>query len=267
MKINEIESSSNGLLKKIRALHQRSAREKTRDFLIEGPKAVQEAYNKGLTVGDVVVSQTFLTDDAALLAELDIAAVSVVDDQLFKELATTTTPPGILAIAQMPEYSAADLFKGNKPLIVIVDAIQDPGNLGTMVRTALAASVSGMILTKGTVDPYNPKVVRAAMGALFAMPMIWDLSYAEAVELCHQHNVRVIACEPTADKLVFEADLKGPVCFVFGNEGQGFNDADLSLADDLISIPMNPQSESLNVAISAGVILFTAVQQRIKARG
>lgn len=99
------------------------------------------------------------------------------------------------------------------------------------------------------------------------MPMIWGLTYAEAVQLCHEHGARVVACEPTADKLVFEADLQGPVAFVFGNEGNGFSDADLSLADDLISIPMNPQSESLNVAISAGIILFTAVQQRIKALG
>jgi RNA methyltransferase, TrmH family len=130
----------------------------------------------------------------------------------------------------------------------------------------LAASASGVILTRGTVDPFNPKVVRAAMGALFAMPLVWDVPFAEAAEAVRSRGLRVVGCEPTAQTSLFEADLTGPVAIVLGNEGQGFSSADLEIVDEQISIPMNPASESLNVAISGAIVLFNVVQQRMKSK-
>jgi len=264
LKINAIESSSNSLLKTIRGLQQRHTREKTGLFLIEGRKAVAEARDKRLSIKDIVVSRSYLQAEPDVVAARDIGAVSVVDDKLFKELATTTTPEGILAVAAVPRYQFADLFKGpGNPLIVIAHALQDPGNLGTIIRTSLAASAGGLVLTAGTVDAFNPKVVRSAMGALFSLPIVGDVPYAQAISELKSKGVRIVACDASASRRYFECDLRQPVALVLGNEGQGFTREDLELADELVSIPMNAQSESLNVAVAGAIVLFSAVQQRV----
>jgi len=266
MKVNPIVSLDNAVLKRIRGLHNRSAREKSGLFLIEGPKAIAEAFEKNVRLRDVVVSETFWNEEAALITNRDLAVVSVVEDKLIRELATTTTPTGIIATAEVPTFTVDELFSSSPALVVIVHSIQDPGNLGTIFRTALAASATGVILTRGTVDAFNPKVVRAAMGALFGMPMIWDIPFEEAALIVKERGLQMIGCQPTASTSVFEADLTGALAVVLGNEGQGFSPADLALMDQQIAIPMNPQSESLNVAISGAVVLFNVVQQRLKGR-
>lgn len=233
-------------------------------FLIEGPKAIAEAFDKNLNVLDVVVSETFWSEQASVISDHDVSSVCVVDDKLIKELSTTTTPTGIIATAEIPKFDMADLYGSRPPLVVIVHAVQDPGNLGTIYRSALAASASGVILTKGTVDPFNPKVVRGAMGALFAMPTVWDVSFAKAAAAVKNRGLKILGCEPTARQSVFDADLTGPIAIVLGNEGHGLSEEDLRLVDDQIAIPMNPKSESLNVAICGAVVLFNVVQQRLK---
>ncbi len=264
MKIHPITSASNGLLKTIRGLHQRAFRRKKGLFLIEGPRAVDEVFRSGVGVVEVVVSESFLEEGLPEVGHLDFPSISVVDDQLFKGLVTTSTPCGILALAKMPSFGPADIFACPSPLILVAHAIQDPGNLGTMMRTALAASADGMIATSGTVDPFNPKVVRSAMGALFSLPFLWDISWSETLKLLKEHGVRVVACDPEASLKYFDADLTGPLCLVFGNEGQGFSEDLLQDVDQVVSIPMSAKSESLNVAVSAGIVLFAAVEQRQK---
>ena len=148
-------------------------------------------------------------------------------------------------------------------IIAIADAVQDPGNLGTLIRTAYAAELGGLILLQGSVDPYNPKVVRAAAGALFALPLISDLTPAQALELVHANNMRLVICQASARKRYFDVNLADSVAIVFGNEGQGINETMKAGADESISIPMNPGSESLNVAISGGIILFETLKQRL----
>jgi TrmH family RNA methyltransferase len=263
MKINAIASSANALLKRVRGLHQRSLREKSGLFLIEGTKAVGEAVDKGVLLRDLVVSESYWKS-APAIANLKLAQVSLVEDKLFADLSTTTSPEGIIAVADIPNHSLEELFLKPDPLIVVADAIQDPGNLGTIVRTALAAGAAGIMLAKGTVDPYSPKVVRAAMGALFSLPVVWDIEFTEAVRKLKEKSVRVMACDPEANRRYFESDLKGAVAVVVGNEGQGLSREHLELVDEVISIPMNPLSESLNVAISAAIVLFAAVEQRMK---
>lgn len=266
LKINNITSPTNALMKQVRGLHQRSAREKSGLFLIEGPRAVAEAYAKRVRVVDVVVSQTYLDEHSSIEQDTNFKVVSVIDDKLFREISTTATPAGILAIGAVPKYSIADCFAGDHaPLVVIAHGIQDPGNLGTIFRTALASWATGVILTKGTVDAFNPKVVRSAMGALFAMPMISDMSLEAAVTLVKGEGLNVIACEPTATQAYFEVDLAKPTAIILANEGQGFTDAELAGLDNTVAIPMNQDSESLNVAVSAAIVLFEAVKQRINA--
>lgn len=264
MKVNSITSEANALLKRMRSLHQRAAREKSGLFLIEGPKALDEAQQKGVDIRDVVVSESFWKNGPGALGNVDVAEVAVVEDRLFKTLVTTTSPCGVAAIAALPRRDAVSMFKPANPLIVVGAALQDPGNLGTLIRTALAASASGIILTKGTVDPYGPKVVRSAAGALFAMPILWGVTMSDAISLLKEHDVRILACDMHGEKQYFEADLTGRCAIVVANEGQGFEEETLESCDEIISIPMNEASESLNVAIAAGVVLFAAVEQRLK---
>lgn len=266
MHINSISSSNNALLKRIRGLHERKFREKTGTFLIEGAKGIREAFDKHVRVRDLVVSESFWKQEGAAFAGQDIDVINLVDDKLIKELSTQTTPAGIIATADIPRFSMDDLFGGKPPLVVIAHAIQDPGNLGTIFRTALAASASGVILTKGTVDCFNPKVVRAAMGALFAMPTVWDVALPDAAGAVRERGLRVVGMEPTAATSLFDVDLSGPVAIVLGNEGQGFSIADLDFVDEQVSIPMNPASESLNVAICGAIVLFDVVRQRTKSK-
>jgi RNA methyltransferase, TrmH family len=267
LKINPISSSSNALLKTIRALHDRQGRDKTGLFLLEGRKLVAEALGKGLPIQDIVVSRSHYEQDAVWLAEHELDSISLVEDRLFKELTTTVTPEGIMAVAQVPKHALSDLLDGKNsgaaPLIVVAHCLQDPGNLGTLVRTSLAACASGLILTKGTVDAFNPKVVRSAMGALFALPIVTDVALDSTVQALKEHGIKVLVCDACAAKRYYEIDLSGPLAIVLGNEGQGLTDEDMGLADQLISIPMNPLSESLNVAVSGAIVLFSAVQQRL----
>lgn len=264
MNITHVNSSSNSLLKRVRALHERKQREKHQQFLIEGDRGVSEAFRKGLTITDVLVSEDFLLNHGDRLREHRIESVTVVNDKIFHEIAATTAPSGILAVAQIPSYRMADLFCGDKSLIVVANGIQDPGNLGTIVRTALAAYATGIILIKGTVDPFNPKVVRSAMGALFAIPLALDLTFSESMDLLRSHSIHVIGLDASGSKLIYDCELTGPTALVLGNEGNGFTSDELKQVDEVVSIPMNPLSESLNVSVSAAVALYSIVEQRIK---
>jgi len=266
MKITPISSAVNPLLKRIRSLHQRAAREKSGLFLVEGAKVVNEALSKGLRIKDVLVSQSFLKAGLGASHTADIPAICVVDDKQFRELSPSGTSCGIIATAEIRQWSPESLFRATPTLVLIAHAIQDPGNLGTMLRTALAARASGMILTKGTVDPYNPKVVRSAAGALFALPLVYDITIEQAIQMVRDRGLSVITCDPEAKRPFWELDMLGPAALVFGNEGQGFAGNVLELSDASVSIPMEKECESLNVAVSAAIIMFEVARQRFFAR-
>lgn len=263
MKINSIKSDSNATLKLVRSLHKRSNREKQQLFLMEGSHCLQEACKRELELQAIVASQTYVESGMDELNELDIDQITVVDDKLFADLMTTTSSCGVLAVAPIPKEKKAELANWAPQVILVADAIQDPGNLGTMFRSALAAELGGVVLLRGCVDAYNPKTVRAAAGALFDMPMISDLLPDDLISLLKSNGYRLIACEAKASKLYFECDLSQKVALVLGNEGQGVSGEILAAADEKIRIPMNPKSESLNVAISGGIILFETYRQRL----
>ncbi len=266
MKINPITSADNQLLKKIRALSQRSGRERSGLFLLEGAKLVNEAFAKALRVRDVLVSQSFLKAGLGACQSANITAVSVVEDRLFKEVSGTECPEGILAVGEIPRHTLSDLTAGKTPLVLLAVGIQDPGNLGTMIRTAQAAGASCVVLTKGCVDPYNPKVVRAAAGALFTLPVVADLSPEDAIKSLQAKGIRIVACDPAAEAPYWGMDMTGPLAIAVGNEGQGFSEAVLALADSTILVPMQNTCESINAAVTAGIVLFAARQQRSTQR-
>ncbi len=258
MKIQAISSPGNSLLKKIKSLHEHSGREKTGLFIIEGEKLVQEALTKQIEVQNIVVSKTFLEQGK----KFDLPIVSMVDNRIFKQLSTTKSPSGVLAVAKIPQHSLQEVFSDHPSLIVVADNLQDPGNLGTLIRTAFASSATGIILTRGTTDPYNPKVVRATAGAIFSLPLVLGLTLEETVVLLKEHHIQLILCAPGARQPFWSCKLVGSLAVAFGNEGHGFPKSVLKNANQTICIPMNTSCESLNVAVAAGIVLFDCVRQR-----
>ncbi len=262
MQVKEIASSANPLLKQVRSLHDRSGRKKSGLFLLEGVKLLQEAVLSGIEVEDVIVSSTFLKNGMPGMPQMDREEIVVVEDSLFSNLATTETPQGVLATASMYKHELPDVLKQKNAFIVVADAVQDPGNLGTIMRAALAFGATAMVLTKGSVDAFSPKVVRSAMGALFALPVVTDVLFDEVVEQLKTQQITSFAMDQNATESLWEAEFPERLALLLGNEGNGLTDEDMNKADRVIAIPISKRSESLNVAIAAGIALSFIASKR-----
>lgn len=262
MKVHTVTSPANVHLRQIRLLQERPSREKTGLFLLEGLRPVEEAINRNLPLDRIVVSQTYLDTSEHLIERLALSEVTVVEDKLFETLHGTTSSCGILATARMPKHTNSDLFKKLPYVLVICDRIQDPGNLGTIIRSAYAADVSGLMLTKGCVDPYSPKVVRSAVGSLFDTSIVGELTPDQCLSLLAEHEIPLLICDAGAQTPYFQANLAGPVALVFGNEARGIAPEFEQRCSGALRIPMREGSESLNVAVSAGIILSESFRQR-----
>ncbi|HEY9733072.1 MAG TPA: RNA methyltransferase [Drouetiella sp.] len=262
MKINSISSASNSLLKKVRSLQQRSGREEHGLFLLEGPKLLAEAQAKGISIQDVIVSASYLNAGFSANDSANIEQLTVVEDKLFRDLITTSTPCGIVSVGRIATHTFADCLQGTKTLIAVAESVQDPGNLGTMIRAALAFGATGLVATAGSVDAFNPKVVRSAMGALFKLPVIVGMKMDEVVKRLKEEKIKVVALEPAAEKPFWQLDLTDGLAFLFGNEGNGLSSQAAQLADEIVTIPMAGDTESLNVAVSSAVVLFECARQR-----
>jgi len=248
-------------------LHNASGRKKEGRFLIEGMKLFDEAVKHNIGIEDVVVSESFLErefDPHNIDSAFNnvVSQVVVVEDRLFAQLATTETPQGLVAVAELKTSAYEDLFLGAAPLVVVADRVQDPGNLGTMMRTALALGATGMMLTKGSVDAFNPKVVRSAAGALFSLPFAENLSIESCIIDCRKRGLQVLALSADGDSPLAEVDLTKPSLLLLGNEANGLEKSVEKSADLMVSIPMSTDSESLNVAIANAIVLYEASSQR-----
>ena len=241
----------------LRSLAQRKTREREGAFVAEGVRAVEDLAASSLTVRFAVASSS-LEDDprgAALRAALERRGVPVhrVDDRALRDLADTEQPQGILAVADVPRHSLDDLAVAAEPAVVLVlDAVQDPGNLGTLARTAEALGAVGLIALPGTVDPWNAKSVRAAMGSSFRLPIVaagWD----EAGPWLREHGFTVAAAVVGADPL--PAPPPRRAALVLGNEGAGVTAETLARADLRAGIPLRGRAESLNVAAAGAILL------------
>jgi len=255
-----ITSSSNDKAKYVRKLqNQKSVRHDERRLVLEGVRLVEEVVRVSLIPTLVFYTQTLAEEGRgkALIATLRGlgAPCTLVSDAVMEDCSDTVTPQGILAVLPFPDIAPP------KPVtfVLIVDRLRDPGNLGTMLRTALAAGVEQVLLAPGTVDFSNPKVVRSAMGAHFCLPIAdadWD-AIAEAVSECD-----VWLAAASGAKRYTEVDWTRPTALVVGSEAHGAGEKARSLARGGISIPIRPIVESLNAAVAAAVILFEAARQR-----
>ena len=256
--MKKIISPENPRFKMLQKLLQ-SARARRREglSLLDGIHLVA-AYRDHVGMPEQVIVRQASLDDSeirALLATLAPGVAFVVSDGLFRQLSTVETPTGIMAAVKTPRPHAAPADAG---ACVMLEDIQDPGNLGSILRTSAAAGIEHVILSKGSVHAWSPRVLRAAMGAHF---MLQIHEQCDLLQLAHAFKGRVIATGLRAAKSVFAADLTGRVALAFGNEGAGLSPALLSAAHEVFAIPMPGKVESLNAAAAAAVCLFERVRQ------
>jgi TrmH family RNA methyltransferase len=239
-------------------LEKRSARRKEKAFVVESPHLVEEASDR--------VKFFFYCENFPIVKELEEKG-SIgykISRKQFEDISQVETPQGILAVVRELEYSIRDLFRSDKTLIAFCIGVQDPGNLGTIIRTADAFGASGIILSKGTVDLYNPKVVRSTMGAIFHLPIITVDDDMETIGQIKGKGIKVIASSLSGRKKIYDIELKGPIALLIGNEGAGLPEEIVSSADEAVLIPMAGKAESLNAGIAASIMLYETAKQRSK---
>lgn len=254
-----ITSTSNQQIKNLSALIKKSKeRKKQKCFVVEGTKMCLEAPKELLAA--TYVSESFAVGNEAL-NELD-GEYEIIADNVFKAISDTQTPQGIMSIVKMPEYSLEDVLDGDRTHLLILESIQDPGNLGTMIRTGEGAGITGVIMNKTTVDIFNPKTVRSTMGSLYRVPfVIVDDLKATLAELKNS-GINLYAAHLKGKGLYDEPDYTKASGFLIGNEGNGLSDEIAECANTYIKIPMEGQVESLNAAISATLLMYECNRQR-----
>lgn len=257
-----ITSISNRYVKQVRALqHRRKTRWKEGLFVVEGVRLAYEVVAKEMAVHTAFHVDNLTDRGKGLvhsLARLG-AEIQVVSEEVMKAMSDTESPPGILLTLPIPKISPPERID----FALILDRLNDPGNLGTILRTATAAGVQVVYMTEGTVDPFNPKVVRAGMGAHLRIP-IQTLGDQEKQSL---DGLEIYIAEHGAGRPYYQVDWNVPVALIIGSEAAGPGDAMRSLASDGVHIPMQEEIESLNAAVAAGVILFEVVRQRSGSGG
>lgn len=259
-----ITSTGNGRIRELVKL-KKSAKERMARgvFIVEGPKMFREI-PRGMCL-EAYASESFsLTDEGRDMLEsarMKPAGPEVVSDQVFQYISDTRTPQGILAVVKMPVHEMRDLT-GGVPLIIVLENLQDPGNLGTILRTAEAAGASGILLSQGCADLYNPKVTRSTMGSIFRVPFVYTQDLKGAIVQMKECGVRILAAHLKGSVDLYEESLTGPTAILIGNESRGLTDETAALANQAIRIPMSGRVESLNAAVATAVCLFEAKRQR-----
>ncbi len=254
-----ITSSSNPQMKLIMQLNKKAkTRYEQRVFVVEGIKMCQEAPKD--RIQKLYMSESFFMDHKKRELWKGLP-YEVVSDSVFRSVSDTKTPQGILCLVKMPEYDLEDML-GRRPHLLILEDIQDPGNLGTMMRTGEGAGVTGMVMSKGTVDIFHPKVIRSTMGSLFRVPFYIAKDLAKTVCALKEKGVAFYAAHLEGKLSYQEPDYGNPCGFLVGNEGNGLSPDIAGLADDYIRIPMEGRVESLNAAVAAALLMYEAKRQR-----
>jgi TrmH family RNA methyltransferase len=248
------------LLTLARDLQRRRAREREGLFVAEGIRAVEELLRAPIALRGALVSPTLVETPRgiALRAALDAAGAPVLElgEREFQSAAATDSPQGVLAIADIPEWRLGELARPARARVLVLDAIQDPGNVGTLLRTAAAFGVAATLAMPGTVDLWNGKVVRSAMGALFVRPAL-SCTWAELDEFLRERDIPLWSADGAGEPLdTFTGASPQRMALAVGNEGGGLSADALARTVRRVSIPIEPDIESLNVAVAAGILLY-----------
>lgn len=277
-------------VKAVARLATRSGRKATGHYLVEGPQAVREALKKEAATGGVVVAvyatETFLGSSAEFSELLQDAHVAprTVTDEVLGAMADTITPQGIVAVARIQESDLSELFAAGPQLIAVLCRVQDPGNAGTILRAADAAGADAVIFTRGSVDIYNPKTVRSTVGSLFHLPVLGNVELEQLSAAAEAQGMQLLAADGYAEHDLDELQdasvlrrsgqnlappahapvLEKSTAWLFGNEGQGLNDAEKAAADHRVAVPLYGVAESLNVGTAATVCLYASARAQRK---
>jgi len=266
MKDEVISSKDNARLKAARQV--RDGRDRTMVF-VEGLRLAGEALRSDLAIRECFITENFREslqgrEILEVVTNRNIAA-SVCSDAAFRSIADTTSPQGLVLIADRPNDTAYEgLFLSATPLLLVYcHEINDPSNLGALLRTSEAAGVSGVVLSPNSTDPFAPKALRASMGAAFRVPMATSVNFVSVEKLAKENGILTIAAVAETGAFYFDADLRKSVMIVLGGEANGLPDDVVEACDMRIGIPMRAQVESLNLAVSGAIILYEAVRQRM----
>lgn len=263
--IEKITSLQNKLVKTIASLKQKKHRDELGLFIVEGIRLCEEALRSDWNIIYAVYDETVQNDRMqALVDSLDGRASKIlgVSPLIYDKMAETKDSQGMLMVLEKKASNIDELMAIDKPVFVVLDSVQDPGNVGTIIRTADAAGCSAVLMTKGCADLFGGKTVRATMGSLFHIPCITDCSQTELLTSFKEHKIAVFATSLAGAKEYFSVDFNQSAAIVFGNEGNGVSEEMLEAAAAKVHIPIYGQAESLNVAASAAVILYETVRQR-----
>jgi len=264
--MNVIKSSSNHLIKEVKSLQRRRYRELKGLFFIEGLRIVEEAIKHGEMIKYVLLSDQFL-EAAELHNEGNIInaihakgyEAYVIPDKLFRDISDTSTPQGIMAVLGIKKRTLEEAA-GGRNLFVLLESLQDPGNMGTIIRTADAAGFNAVIINSGCVDVYNPKVLRSTMGSIFHIPVILSSDISDAICFLKECKINVYAAHLQGDRNYFEAGMGKNSAIIIGNEAWGISRETVSNADILVRIPINGEAESLNASVAAGILMYECVR-------
>jgi TrmH family RNA methyltransferase len=258
MEIRSITSARNERVKRWRKLGTRKGRDEYRSMLIEGEKLLREALEADLDIRAILVSEEGL-QGLKNFPELREVPVYCLYPSIFTGLVDTQTPQGIAAEVSIPRRQPP-VIPAQRTQVLLLDAIQDPGNLGAIMRTADAAGIRHIWLGTGTVDPYNPKVVRSAMGSLFRVHLYQE-DLEKVIPQLKAAGFRVVGTDPRAESVHFQVPVPERAALLLGNEGRGVRTELQALTDERVRIPMGSEVESLNVSVTAGILLYEWVRQ------
>ncbi|MHC6180728.1 TrmH family RNA methyltransferase [Clostridium sp. JNZ X4-2] len=260
--MNIIKSRDNLQVKQARKLMEKKYRIENKKFLIEGFRFVREALNSSFRVSAIFLSDSFYDKWEKTFMEEKIgyrSSVYIVTDEVLKSISSTESPQGVAAVVENTQLSP----KNTGGFYVLADRIQDPGNMGTIIRSSHAAGALGVIITKGTVDIYNEKTLRSTMGSVFYIPIIQDTDL-EKTKTLKQEGFKLIASSLDADTNFYNTNLKQKIIFAVGNEANGLSEDIEQIADIKARIPMPGKAESLNAAVAVSIMMFEAVRQNSK---
>ncbi|WP_084958128.1 TrmH family RNA methyltransferase [Thermoactinospora rubra] len=259
---SELTNVKSPRVKAARRLTKRAFREQDRRFLAEGPQAVREALRLEGVAVELFATAEAEARHAELLTEARLGGVQVhrASGEVMSELAQTVTPQGVVAICRFVHRPLEEAVTDRARLVAVLAHVRDPGNAGTVLRTADAAGADAVVFTDASVDPYNGKCVRASAGSLFHLPVVIGTPIARAVGHLKERGLRVLAADGSGRRTLDEVRLDGPTAWVFGNEAWGLPEEVLELADEVVRVPIYGQAESLNLATAAAVCLYASAR-------
>lgn len=245
----DITSLDNKLVKHITSLHQKKYRDMYKEFIIEGENSIIEALKSNFQIINVLYCPNFYDIQKLELNNVNPTSVS---KEVMCKISDTITPQGIMAICKIPENSFSNKFSK----VLFLDRIQDPGNAGTIIRTADAMGFDAIILSEGSADPYSLKVVRSTVGSIFHIPIIYNIHSIDTLSKLKERNFTIYATALNNSKSIEEITIFSPFVLIIGNEGQGVCDEIKNMSDYLIRIDMPGNAESLNASIAAGILMY-----------